>query len=69
MWGQLPQLEGGTSIILIRRETFPFPGTQTVLPLFEADEGPAPDLSPRDSQTSEWSDIGTQLGATQILYC
>ena len=67
--GQLPQLEGGTSIILIRRETFPLPGTRTVLPVFEADEGPAPDLSPGDSQTLEWSDVGTQLGATQILYC
>jgi hypothetical protein len=67
--GQLPQLEGGASIILIRRETFSLSGTQIVLPLFEVDEGPAPDLSPRDSQTLEWSDVGTQLDAAQILYC
>jgi hypothetical protein len=43
-WEDLPELEGGTSIILIQRETFPLFGTQTVLGFFEVDEGTASDL-------------------------
>ena len=42
----MPDLEGGTSIILIPRETFRLPGTQIRLPLFEVDEATASDLRP-----------------------
>ena len=42
----MPDLEGGTSIILIPRETFRLPGTQISLPLFEVDEATASDLRP-----------------------
>jgi len=39
-------MEGGTSIILIPRETFRLRGTQIRLPLFEVDEATASDLRP-----------------------
>jgi hypothetical protein len=46
-WEELPELEGGTSIILIQRETFPLFGTQTVLGFFEVDDGTPSDLRVR----------------------
>jgi hypothetical protein len=46
----MPDLEGGTTIILILRETFRLPETQIELPHFEVEEGTASDLRPE-----EWS--------------
>jgi hypothetical protein len=56
-WGQLPDLEGGTSIILISRETFRLLGTQTGLPHLEVDERmasghPRGVVSPRNAGVS-----------------
>jgi uncharacterized protein (TIGR02118 family) len=66
-WEELPELEGGTSIILIQRETFPLFGTQTELGFFEVDEGTASDLRVRGS-AQVWRGVETQFGISQILF-
>jgi hypothetical protein len=61
-WERLPDLEGGTSIILIPRETFRLAETRIGLPLFEVDEG-TPPISPEG-----WSAPGME-GCRNAGWC
>jgi hypothetical protein len=63
----MPDLEGGTSIILIPLETFRLPETQIELPHFELEEGTAYELPPRSSRPQERSGVGKLCGVLQIL--